>query len=278
MKSKIASHKISVLTLSLLLSACGGGSSDTASTNNTPTGTTDPAKEVAVSSKVLSTLALTNKAVKVASTGIKQSKLLSSARYKTTQTILCNGGGEQQITSSDFDASSGQMPTTFDFDVVFDNCLNRDNGYESFINGSLKMTLELNQNDPASAKSDYTFTISNAYFVENGSSGKSQRVDIKDYEVISTGNQNQTSMQIKGSFKESSCLNQWITVKTLSPIVMMTNNTCPTAGQLSMTMSQSTTTITYNSDQSIDIGGNGTSQHYDNCDDLKNISDANVCK
>jgi hypothetical protein len=274
-------NTLTIVTFGLLLTACGGTSSKSSANsanNNNPTNGTNPSGN-ALATNALSTIALTGKAIKSASAGISQSKILSTARYKaTTQVIPCNGGGEQRMTTSNIDPSSGEMPTSIDFNMIFDRCKNTQNGSESFINGTLKMTIELNQSDPSASNSNYTFKISSAYFIERINKDKSERVDIKDYEVSSTGNQDKVSMEIKGSFKESSCLDQWINVKTVRPIVMLTNNTCPTAGQMSMTVSQSTTTITYNTDQSIDISGNGTSQHYDNCNDLNNIDDTNMCK
>ncbi len=281
-QSKLKST-VTIVALGLLLTACGGNSSESESStdsgnDNNPTNGASPSAD-ALAANALSTIALTGKAINAASSGISQSKILSTARYKkTTQVIACNGGGEQRITSGDYDPNSGTVPTSIDFNIIFDNCKSTENGSESFINGALKMTVELSQSDPSTASSDYTFTISKAYFIEKVDTGKSERVDIKDYDVTSTGNQDSVSMQINGSFKESTCLNQWINIKTLSPIIMLANNTCPTAGQISMTVSQSTTTIIYNSDQSIDINGNGTSQHYDNCNDLNNIDNTNMCK
>lgn len=254
-----------ILALSFLLVSCGGGNNNKSPENNASSGSTSDA----LAKSVFSTFSLAGKAINSTSKGLIKAKLLSKARYKQTSQP-CNGGGETRYDLGDFDTDTGKLPTNIT--VIFDKCKTTDNNSVSYMNGKAVMKLSFD-NSEAPSFSNYTFTIDDGYFIE----GK-ERLDIKNYEIKSSGGNDKVMMQAKGSFKSTSCLDQWVDFKTLDPIEMITSNTCPTAGKMSVTMGQSTTSITYNSDQSIVINSNGNSQKYDNCTDLDKLDDTEICQ
>lgn len=256
-----------VTAISLLLISCGGSNDSSKSTGsatqpNNGSTSSGQIKSDALAKTALSSLSFASNASK----SMTKKKFLSGVKYKT-MTTECPNGGDIKMDFGNYDPNSGEVPSNIT--ATYNQCKTIQDGLESYINGKLTMKLGINNLNSFS----YTFVISDGYFIEN-----KERIDIKNYQVITTANDNKLTMQANGMFKTTSCLDQWITFKTLEPIVILTTNTCPTAGKMSVSTGSSQSSITYNTDQSIDIYGNGTSQHFDNCNDISSIDDTAICK
>ena len=259
-----------VTAISLLLISCGGSSDSSKSTDSTAQPNNGSTSSGKIKSDALAKTALSSlySASKTASSSVTNSKILSSGvKYKIT-TTPCPNGGNTTMDFGNFDPSTGEMPSNFT--ITYNQCKSIQNNSESYINGKLTMSFDVN--NPTSY-SNYTFLIGDGYFIN-----ENDRLDLKDYKVISTGDEKKVTMKADGKFKTTTCLDEWISFKTPETIVILTGDSCPTAGKMTVSTGGSQSSITYNNDQSIDISGNGTSQHYDNCNDLDSIDDTTMCK
>ena len=259
-----------VTAISLLLISCGGSSDSSKSTGsasqpNNGSTSSGQIKSDALAKTVISSLSF---AGNTASSSVTKSKILSSGvKYKIT-TTPCPNGGNTTMDFGNFDPSTGEMPSNFT--LTYNQCKSTQNNSESYINGKLTMSFDVNN---STSYSNYTFLISDGYFINDN-----ERLDLKDYKVISAGDEKKVTMTADGKFKTTTCLDEWISFKTPETIVILTGDSCPTAGKVTVSTGGSQSSITYHNDQSIDIYGNGTSQHYDNCNDLNNVDDTGMCK
>lgn len=250
------------------LSACGGGS-------DAPVGTV-PTEYITISEK--------NAELVLASTveSVRYMKdlqdILPVSNYVDTQesgTISCSGGGSVSYDGTDTQAT-----------LTFNNCI--ENGV--YLNG--KMNITANGSDYTVSMTAFTVEMDNIKaFYENAivsfneydynsfsatitgySIDDSNRVDMKNFTIV----KNNESYTVDGLLK-TSCIGGWIEMKTISAIYISYYNSCPSAGEILVTGSNSSLRTIFNSDQSINVLLNGnTYKNYENCLKLPSVED--VCQ
>lgn len=292
----------SVLVVSFLavgLTACGGSDNDSASTgggdqNSTQISTsaigaissvgnmTSIGGSIADSSSSLGKVVSAKN--RMVSLSKKPANSLASQRKNKIQgltipesTVACSGGG-----SITYGASEFTDVTDYSMAITFNSCVEggeETNGTASFTISS-ENSMNMVMTDLTMLSDDEVAVFDSATFVQNGSASSfeltgyfsdgTDRVDFKNYKVDKTTlseDPYSASMILSGSFK-TSCDNSWYNISTSQAMLVSEYEGCPTAGRVTASGGGSSMSVTYNSDQSIDVSTNGSSQHYDNCTDL----------
>lgn len=290
---------IAISVLSAGLTACGG--SDSGSSTSVPsgsehlaiTGTNSDQVSVMAIGAVLGSSDLNDSAEFKVVGAQNSTKLIDAA--KTPVNILlnqkrskalgksvsenCSGGGSITASSTDITGNSGT--------VTFNNCIEDGttmNGKVSFSESGDTSTLKytnfsLKDDEASVVFNSATFVSSDSYslldltgYAEVGS----DRADYKNYRVEAEQTGSFTSTITIDGYIKTTCTVKWLNIVTNKDIVVNDFENCPTDGQLTVKGNNSSLSVVYNSDQSIDISVNsGASTHYDNCTD---VSSANVCQ
>ncbi len=92
--------------------------------------------------------------------------------------------------------------------------------------------------------------------------GKDYSVSCSNYIITMTISGDTVSMTISGMIN-GPCLDGWVSVETLDPILVKEGEACPVGGKIKLS-GKGEVIVTFNGDGSVDVG----STHYDSCEDL----------
>jgi len=279
---------------SMFLSACGGGSNDSAS--ETPlelvTITEQNADAVMASafqsisgamdiqdipllsttSSVAKSTSIMKKYAKTVSTDLQISKIVTGSE-------ACSGGGT---------VSYGADDVTGEGTITFNECVETDTIITGTIilDGTAKTTIDgLNytvefigfkiQIDHIVAFYEHviaTLNESNGDFsatITGYSTDGVDRIDLKNYTVTIIGD----NLTLNGLVK-TNCMGAWIEVKTSQALIMP--GSCPVSGEISILGNNIDIKIVFNSDESVSVFLDGqTYASYNTCDELPSINE--VC-
>ena len=253
--SKKLLNATGLIILTLGIASCGGGSGggssnvDTVDFNKSNAGNILAGLSSAAGSSTgsLSSIASATKK-KVLATGVMGKKLKSLS-------VPCAGGGTMSIDG--IDVATGEI--TNKLTINFNKCKIDDGTY--FESASMSMTPSANGDD----FTNMNFTIHSGYATDKDTG---EKVEYKDFNFSVDGIGRITTMRMNGFVKASECFKGWLEIITLTPVKAAESANCPTSGKFQVKGGSSSMTVTYNSDESIDVNINGSSQHYDNCEDL----------
>jgi len=90
---------------------------------------------------------------------------------------------------------------------------------------------------------------------------------------LNTDNNGNTIYALNG-FIKTPCLDAWIEVTTMQDVIITSSGNCPTSGEISIGGNNSSMTVTFNPNSSVDVSINGNApQTYDSCENL----DTGIC-
>ena len=132
----------------------------------------------------------------------------------------------------------------------------------SYESGTLKTTFD-DEFSPLSGSIEMT-----GYIKESGI-----QTDLENYQFVFKKDGDSLTFSMNGRIKSTPCLDNWIEVETVTDVKMDIINflaSCPIAGEIKVLGgNDSSLTMNFNADKSVDVSINGGSkEHYNSCDDL----------
>ncbi|MHB0994726.1 MAG: hypothetical protein ACYC04_10290 [Sulfurovum sp.] len=236
---------ITGLSISMLITACGGGSSSntvTSESNNLSLATIDNGNQKQATAVLFDSIDITTPQLPSFSTDTGGLAKVSAPLFKTVpgqetlksisadESYICSDGGS--IRSSYADGVST---------ITYDNCQE----VNTTINGQVKMSYNESTSVITYAMSEYsiisegidyttpatTYTISSdtiSYTATGKVMINGQSVAFDNYKYTLSRVDNKVNISIDGSIK-TACLGNWITVKT-NEVMQLSDTDCPTAG------------------------------------------------
>ena len=256
MISKKLFNTIGPIVLALGIASCGGGSSSSSGGSKVATVEFDKASAgnilaglSSAGSSATNLGSLADKAKsKVLATGVTGGKFKSLS-------VLCDGGGTMSFDG--IDLTTGEI--TNKLTIKFNKC--KIEGGTYFESATMSMTPSANGED----FTNMSFIIGSGYATDEDTG---ERIDYKDFNFTVDRSGNIITMSMNGFVKENQCFKGWLELITLTPVKSLESANCPTSGKFQVKGGSSSMTVTYNSDESIDVNTNGSTQHYDNCTDV----------
>jgi len=269
---------IATLGISLVLTACGGGSSTTESTASTlPLAKIDASNQEAVTAALFDSVDITTPRLPVADAAADESSLLAKVLPNATATasvsdgeaVNCTQGGT--LTSSLLDNISV---------ITYEGCKESN----TTVNGEIKISYDNTAKEITYTLSDYSLvsghesytTPSTVYKVSAASvsyttTGKvvsgETTTEFDNYRYSLNLVENKVAISIDGYVKPQS-LENWIALKT-NNVMQVAEDTCPLSGNLEAQGDTSKLGVTFANDKSVDVMLNGTlAQEYENCEGL----------
>ena len=287
---KKAGLLLGAVVVSFMMIGCGGGSSNPVADTKQYTEISDSNADQVIASTVASVGGILDTGEDLPIIGSSDSNLAISTEKFVSKlitssdvnakiivaesgSVACTNGGSYSYTG---DATSAT--------VTFDQCTEGDR----VMNGTMTMTL----NDPAMTVEMIDFSIvytgetelyyeyvkieySDIYDVNSDFSitmtGTAtvggETVEVENYSLVKSGD----SYRFSGLIS-SACMGGWVEITTTTPLTMSTDG-CPESGEIVVSgENDSELTITFNSDQSVDVSVNGEAYaHYNNCEDMPSI-------
>lgn len=262
--------------VSVMLTACGGGSSTTENAvTNLPLVKIDSANKKEVTAILFDSVDMTTpKLPNVSSTndaGSPLTNVLPTALLAKSSGVpySCSEGGS--IVSSEADGNSV---------ITYENCTEAG----TTVNGEIKVaynetsqTITYTLTDYSLSDNSGTYTTSNTlYTVSSGRiaytttgtlTNSEQTLNFNNYSYALSLTDNKVDISIDGSLKTDT-LGNWITIKS-DKTMQLSDNTCPLSGAIIVTGKDSTLNLTFSSDKSIDvILNNALVQSYGDCNKL----------
>lgn len=291
--TKWTKRAVCVLAVGLGLVGCGSGgaTSDTATgeSANLTLAKIDTTNQQKVTAALFDSVDITTpKLPSIGDTSSVGSTKLASAPQEQLSKMLPNYKSLNIATGDPYTCSeggsissnvSGEVST-----IAYDNC--KEAGVT--INGNVKLsyneatkeiTYMMSDYSMVSQNSEYTtssttFTIAAGvikYTATGTSTVDGTTVEFNNYSYTLSLVDNKVNISIDGSVK-ADCLGNWVTVKT-NQVMQLSDNSCPTAGDIEVQGDNSKLRVQFKNDKSIDIYVNDTlSQEYLNCDELPESS------
>lgn len=264
--------------LSIILTACGGGSSTTESTATTlPLAKIDTSNQQEVTAALFDSVDITTPRLPVADAATDESSLLAKVLPNHTASSQTSEGEPYSCTQGGtINTSESNGIST----IVYDNCKESN----ATINGEINIAYDETAKEITYTLKDYSLvTETSAYtttettykvsavLVSYTTTGKvvtgDQTVEFNDYRYSLSLVENKIAISIDGYVKPQS-LENWIAVKT-NNVISLSDNTCPLSGNLEVQGDSSKLGIVFASDKSVDVTLNGTlAQEYESCEAL----------
>ncbi|HEY9128953.1 MAG TPA: hypothetical protein VIN02_03885 [Sulfurovum sp.] len=278
---------ITTLSISLMFTACGGGSStgDTGIEESLLLTKIDSTNQKQATAVLFDSIDITTPQLPSISTDAGGLSKVSAPLFKAVspqeplksisagESYSCSEGGS--ISSSYADGVST---------ITYDNC--QEAG--TTINGQVKMSYNESTGVITYAMSEYsiiseginyttpatTYTISSdriSYTATGEATIDGQSVAFDKYHYTLSRVDNTVNVSIDGSIK-TACLGNWVTVKT-NEVMQLSDTDCPTAGDFEIQGENSKLRVKFSSDKSVDVYLNDALiEEYGNCNELPDSS------
>ncbi|GIT97922.1 hypothetical protein [Sulfurovum sp. TSL1] len=280
---------ITALGTSLILTACGGGSTSTVSeSNNLSLATIDNSNQKQATAILFDSIDITTPQLPSISTDAGGLAKVSAPLFKAVspqEPLKSISAGESYSCSEGGSISSGYADGIST--ITYDNCQEAN----TTINGQVKMSYNESTGVITYAMSEYsiisegidyttpatTYTISSdtiSYTATGEATIDGQSVAFDNYSYTLSRVDNKVNISIDGSIK-TACLGNWVTVKT-NEVMQLSDTDCPTAGDIEVQGDNSKLRVKFSSDKSVDVYLNDALvEEYGNCNELPDSS--SVC-